>query len=94
MRTPSRIGVVLVTFVGVVLIGAGSAMAEAPTTWANPKPVSHLHDLVLFGGSTVGLIVVLTLFALVTSRKNYTPPPPGSEIQAHSGSSPDTHSTH
>lgn len=83
MQTPSRVAVVLVAVVGAVLAGAGAAMADAPTTWVDPKHTTTLHNLVLFGGSTVGLILVITLFALLTARRNYTPPPPSTDIEVH-----------
>ena len=85
MQTPSRVAVVLVTVAGVVFFGAGSALADAPTTWADPKPVSKLDTLILFGGGTLGLFVLVSLFALLTARKNYTPPPPSTDVEVHSG---------
>ena len=85
MQTPFRVAAVLVAVVGVVLTNAGSALADAPATWLDPKPTSTLQSLVFFGGSTVGLIVVITLFALVITRRNYTPPPPGADVEVHSG---------
>ncbi len=38
-----------------------------------------------FGGSVIGLIVVVTLFALLTARNNFEPEPPesGSEVDTH-----------
>lgn len=87
MQTPFRVAAVFVAMVGVVLAGAGSALADAPATWLDPKPTSTLHELVFFGGSTVGLIIVITLFALVLTRRNYTPPPPPprTDVEVHSG---------
>lgn len=85
MRTPSRIAIVLVAVAGVVFVGAGSALADTPLTWENPPPQSDLSALLLFGGSTVALIVGLTLFALLTARHNYVPPEPGTEIKVHTG---------
>ncbi len=85
MHTPSRIAVVLVTLAGAVFFGAGSALADTPRTWVDPEPTTRLHMLVLFGGSTVGLFLLISLFALLTARKNYTPPPPNTEVEVHSG---------
>lgn len=85
MHTPFRVAAVLIAVVGVVLTGAGSALADTPATWLDPKPTSTLHNLVFFGGSTVGLIVAITLFALVITRRNYTPPPPSTDVEVHSG---------
>lgn len=84
MQTPSRVAVVLVTFAGVLFFGAGSALADTPATWDDPEPTSRLDNLILFGGSTLGLTLLITLFALVTARRNYTPPPPGTEIEKRS----------
>ena len=44
--------------------------------------------LVVFGGGTVGLFVIITLFALLTARKNYVPPAPGSEIHVRTDTIP------
>lgn len=85
MRTPSRIAFVLATVAGVVFCGAGSALADTPVTWVDPKPTTVLHNLVLFGGSTIGLILVISLFGLLTARRNYTPPPPNTDVEVHSG---------
>lgn len=85
MKTPSRVAVVLVTVAGFVLVGAGSALADAPTTWVDPKPTSNLDTLLLFGGGTLGLFILVSLFALLTARTNYTPPPPSTDVEAHSG---------
>lgn len=80
MQTPSRVAVVLVAIAGVVFFGAGSAFADAPATWEDPESQSNLDNLVLFGGATVGLFVLIALLALLTARNNYTPPPPSTDI--------------
>ena len=85
MQTPSRVAFVLVAVAGVMFFGAGSATAEAPATWVEAEPTTTLHNLVLFGGSTVGLLVVISLLALLTARHNYTPPPPSTDIEVRSG---------
>lgn len=85
MQTPSRVAVVLVTLAGFLFLGAGSAVADAPATWVDPAPTSDLHELLFFGGSTVALIVGISLFALLTARNNYTPPPPGTDVEIHAG---------
>jgi hypothetical protein len=73
--------------VAILLVGlAVPALADAPTTWADEEPRSKLENLIFFGGSTVGLIVVITLFALLTARNNYVPPPPSTEVDV-----PETH---
>ena len=40
-----------------------------------------LENLIFFGGSTLGLIAVISLFALLTARNNYVPPPPGTDVE-------------
>jgi hypothetical protein len=47
-----------------------------------------LENIVFFGGSVIGLIVVVTLFALLTARNNFEPEPP------EPGSAVDTHGHH
>ena len=56
---------------------AAPALADAPSTWAEGEARSALENMIFFGGATVGLFVVITLFALLTARNNYVPPPPG-----------------
>jgi hypothetical protein len=85
MQTPSRIALVLAAVAGFVFGGAGSALADTPATWVDPEPETKLHYLVLFGGSTLGLFLAITLFALLTARRNYTPPPPSTDVEVHSG---------
>jgi hypothetical protein len=85
MQTPSRFAVVLVAVAGIMFCGAGSALADTPVTWVDPEPTTVLYNLVLFGGSTLGLIIVVSLFGLLTARKNFTPPPPSTDVEVHSG---------
>ncbi len=85
MKTPSRVAVVLVAVAGFVFLGAGSALADAPTTWVDPKPTSTLDMLILFGGGTLGLFILVSLIGLLTARNNYTPPPPKTDVEVHSG---------
>jgi hypothetical protein len=69
-----------------VVVGIASpAFADAPHTWDSGSSRSALENIVFFGGSVIGLFVLVTLFALVTSRNNYVPPPPpaGTEVEAH-----------
>lgn len=81
MKAPARIVTVL-TSAAVLLVGmAAPALADSPTTWADGPDRSKLEDLIFFGGSTVGLIVVITLFALLTARNNYVPPPPSTDVE-------------
>lgn len=85
MKTPSRVALVLVSVAGFVFFGAGSALADAPTTWVDPEPTSKLDTLILFGGGTLGLFILVALFGLLTARNNYTPPPPSTDVEVHSG---------
>jgi len=81
MKAPART-VAILTSAAVLLVGlAGSAMADSPSTWDDAESRSGLENLIFFGGSTVGLIVGITLFALVTARNNYVPPPPGTDVE-------------
>ena len=81
MKAPART-VAILTSAAVLLVGmAGPASADSPSTWAEGESRSTLENLIFFGGSTVGLIVVITLFALLTARNNYVPPPPGTDVE-------------
>jgi len=81
MKAPAR-AVAILTSVAVLLIGmAAPALADSPSTWEEGEARSRLENLIFFGGSTVGLIVVITLFALLTARKNYVPPPPSTDVE-------------
>jgi hypothetical protein len=81
MSAPARIVALLTTAV-VLLVGLSTpAMADSPSTWVDPGHRSALDTIVLFGGSTVGLFVLITLFALLTARNNYVPPPPSTDVE-------------
>jgi hypothetical protein len=74
-----------VLFTTVVVGVASPAFADSPSTW-NPGPSrTPLENLVFFGGAVVGLFVLITLFALLTSRNNFVPEPPepGADLQKH-----------
>jgi hypothetical protein len=81
MKAPART-VAILTSAAVLLVGmAGPATADSPSTWADAESRSLLEILIFFGGSTVGLIVGISLFALVTARNNYVPPPPSTDVE-------------
>jgi hypothetical protein len=81
MTAPARL-VALLTSAAVLLVGLSApALADAPSTWEEGETRSWLENLIFFGGSTVGLIVVITLFALLTARNNYVPPPPSTDVE-------------
>jgi hypothetical protein len=93
MKTPARVlGLALATVV-IVIAGSGTAFADAPTgsAWPRGEGKSHLDLLVLFGGGTVGLFILVVLFGLLTARNNYVPPSPSSELETTSGNSPAHH---
>ena len=71
----------MVGMLGALVLAAGPVAADAPATWQDPEPMSKLDALVLFGGSTLGLIVALTLLGLLTARNNYTPPAPSTDVE-------------
>ena len=69
-----------------VVVGIASpAIADSPSTWNAGPSRSILENIVFFGGSVIGLIVVITLFALLTARNNFEPEPPepSSEVDTH-----------
>jgi hypothetical protein len=81
MKASARI-VAILTSTAVLLVGmAGSALADSPSTWVEGESRSWLENLTFFGGSTVGLILGISLFALLTARNNYVPPPPGTDVE-------------
>ena len=84
MKASARI-VAILTSAAVLVVGmAAPALADAPITWADAETRSTLENLIFFGGSTLGLIAVISLFALLTARNNYVPPPPGTEVEVSS----------
>ena len=68
--------VISVLFATVVVGMATPAFADSPSTWNAGPSRTPLENLVFFGGAVVGLIVLITLFALLTSRNNFRPEPP------------------
>ena len=93
MKTPARVlGLVLATVV-TFIAGSGAAFADAPSgsAWPRGEGKSDLDLLVLFGGGTVGLFVLVVLFGLLTARNNYVPPAPSTELETTSGNTPAHH---
>ncbi|MCD9197224.1 hypothetical protein [Aeromicrobium wangtongii] len=93
MKTPARVlGLVLATVV-TFIAGSGAAFADAPTGSAWPKGDgrSDLDNWLLFGGGTVGLFIVISLFGLLTARRNFVPPAPGAHVATTSDNSPAHH---
>jgi len=83
MTTPARALAVVATFVITFAAGSAAAFADTPASpdWPAPEHTSTLDTLLLFGGATVGLFVVISLFALLTARNNYVPPPPSTDVE-------------
>ena len=93
MKTAARVlGLVLATVV-MVATGAGAAFADAPvgSAWPEAPTKSTLDHVILFGGGTIGLFIVIVLFGLLTARNNYVPPSPGTELETTSGNTPAHH---
>lgn len=93
MRTPARLLALAFAFVVTFFAGAAAAVADEPKggAWPDGEDRSMLWLLVVFGGGTVGLFVIITLFALLTARKNYVPPAPGKEIHVRTDTTPTPH---
>ena len=93
MRTPARLLGLVFSFVAIFFAGAAAAFADEPASpaWPDGPHRSHLDLLILFGGGTFGLFVLITLFALVTARTNYVPPAPGNEIHVRTDTSVTPH---
>jgi hypothetical protein len=81
MKAPARTVAILTSAAVLLIAMAGSVAADSPSTWEEAESRSWLENLIFFGGSTVGLIVGISLFALLTARNNYVPPPPGTDVE-------------
>lgn len=84
MTTPTRVFGLLLATATFVVIGAASAIADEPNSaaWPDGESRSVLETLILFGGGTVGLFIVIALFGLLTARNNFVPVP-GAEVELH-----------
>jgi hypothetical protein len=93
MRTPARALGLVFAFVLTFFAGSAAAFADEPVNsyWSGGPERSSLDQLLLFGGGTLALIVLITLFALLTARRNYVPPAPGNEIQKATSSAAHHH---
>lgn len=93
MRTPARLLAPALAFVVTFVAGSAAAFADEPKggAWPDGEHRSDLWLLVLFGGGTLGLFVLITLFALLTARRNYVPPAPGTEIHVRTDTTPAQH---
>lgn len=75
------------SFVVMFVVGTGAALADQPVgdAWPDGEGRSTLDTLLLFGGGTVVLFVIISLFGLLTARNNYVPPAPSKDIATKSG---------
>lgn len=82
MTTLTRVLGLLLATATYVAIGATTALADEPDSaaWPDGEGRSVLDTLILFGGGTVALFVVISLFALLTARNNFVPEP-GTELE-------------
>ena len=87
-KTARRAFTVVSALVFTIVAGAGAAVAEAPVgpDWPVGDQRSHLQILLVFGGGTLGLFVLVALFGLLTARNNYVPPAPSQELDVRPGS--------
>ncbi len=93
MKTPARVLGLVVATVVMFAAGTGAALADAPTgaAWPEGEGRSVLDTVLLFGGGTVGLFVLVALFGLLTARNNYVPPSPSTELVTKGDNSPAHH---
>lgn len=83
MRTPARALTLALSFVAVFVAGSAAALADTPAgdAWPAEEGRGTLGQLLVFGGGTVVLFVVIALFGLLTARRNYVPPAPSTELE-------------
>lgn len=81
MSIVARAFATVATFVAVLVTSAGPAAAStAPSTW-EAHPTTFLEGLLVFVGIPVALFLVIWLFAALTARNNYVPPPSSTEVE-------------
>ena len=87
MKAPARILAVVVSTLVVLGTTSATAWADSPASeaWPAAPERSTLEWLLLFGGGTIGLFVVVSLFGLLTARNNYVPPPPSTDLEVAPG---------
>lgn len=81
MSTFSRALAVVSTAVVMVVASSTAALADAPSTWEPAPEKSTLDILALLVGAPAVLFVLIALFSVVVSRKNYVPPAPSTDIE-------------
>jgi hypothetical protein len=84
---------VAATFFLTLAAGASVAFADAPVgdDWPVAEGRGFLGNIVLYGGATVGLFIVIALFGLLTARRNFVPAPPSKDVATTSGDTPAHH---
>ncbi len=89
MTTPTRVFAVLLGTATYVAVGAASAWADEPDSaaWPDGEGRSVLDTLLLFVGGTVGLFILISLFGLMTARRNFIPAPPSTDLEKAPSSS-------
>jgi hypothetical protein len=93
MKTAARVlGLVLATVV-TFIASSSAALADTPVgdAWPKGEGRSKLDTLLVFGGITVALFVVIWLLALLTARNNYVPPAPSTELEPVGDNRPAAH---
>lgn len=82
MTTIGRLLTFATTFVVALFASASVALADTPVgpDWPAEEGRGALGNLLIFGGGTVGLFVLVALFGLATARKNHVPPPPSTDL--------------
>lgn len=93
MKTAARVLGLVLTTVVMFAAGSGAAFADAPvgSAWPEAPTKSTLDHVILFGGGTGGLFILLVLFGLLTARNNYVPPSPGTALETTSDNAPAKH---
>ncbi|MFT4298434.1 MAG: hypothetical protein QM597_02185 [Aeromicrobium sp.] len=84
MSTPVRLFALVSSVLVMVAVAPAAALAGTPVTWESEKGLDFLGYVTLLVGIPAGLFVVITILALATARRSYTPPAPGSEIHVPS----------
>ena len=89
MTTLTRVFAALLSAATFVALGAASAMADEPNSaaWPDGAGRSVLDTLLLFVGGTVVLFVAISLFGLLTARRNFVPAPPSTDLEKAPSSS-------
>lgn len=81
MKTVSRLVLTVIASLVVVIGSAGVASADEPLTWDSGEPMATQDVLLIFVGGPVALFVVIAVLSLMIHRKNYTPPPPSTDVE-------------